>query len=171
MVHDGSHTDDGHLMWCWFPLYTTCDFWTLMTGRRRWTAMWREELNFLFVNTSLPCLLLVFHVCSRTWPKTHHSLFCIILGFMLVFIMILMVSLTLGNTFPFVRLALGGKIQGLSFDAWCSVKLYELKVISLCFWWWSKNTFIFYSTRWTRWKQGPDKVILKWFFDSAKAMK
>ena len=74
---------------------------TLMTGQRWWTAMWREKLNILFVNTSLPCLLLVFHVCSRTWPRTHHSLFCIILGFMLVFIMILMVSLSTYRKYTF----------------------------------------------------------------------
>ena len=68
---------------------------------------------------------------------------------------------------PFIRLALGGGIQGLSFDAWCSVKLCELKVVNLCFWWWSKNTYIFYWTRWTRWKQGLDKVF-KMIFDPLK---
>ena len=47
-----------------------------------------------------------------------------------------------GNVFPLLRLVLGREIQGLSFDVWCSVELCELKVVNLCFWWWSKNTGI-----------------------------
>jgi len=60
---DGLDTNDGHSMWCFFPLYAICDLRALMTGRRWQAAMWREELNFIFITFLSVPTSCVFHTC------------------------------------------------------------------------------------------------------------